>query len=74
MSTSPSRMTSETTSFKLSSDFGKGYIALQIKKTRLQVHTGCPKKLTNRKKILTKIECCGAKFSHEHYLGALDPA
>ena len=25
---------------------------------------GVPKKLTNRKKILTIIECCGAKISH----------
>ena len=34
---------------------------------------GVPK-MTNRKKILTKIECCGAKFSHKHDLGVLDPA
>ena len=27
-----------------------------------------------RKKSLTKNECCGAKFSHKHDLGALDPA
>ena len=32
------------------------------------------KKLLIAKKILTKIECCGAKFAHEHDLGALDPA
>ena len=25
-------------------------------------------------KIITKIECCGAKFYHKHGLGALDPA
>ena len=30
--------------------------------------------MTKSKNILTKIECCGAKFSHEHHLGALDPA
>ena len=32
------------------------------------------KNLLVEKKILTKIECCGAKFAHEHDLGALDPA
>ena len=37
-------------------------------------HTGCPKKMTKRKQILSKSECCGAKFSYEHDLGALDPA
>ena len=30
-------------------------------------------KVTNRKKILTKIECCGAKFSHRNDFGVLDP-
>ena len=35
------------------------------------VYTGCPK----TEKILTKIECGGgAKLSHGHDLGALDPA
>ena len=32
------------------------------------------KNLLVEKKILTKIECCGAKFAHECDLGALDPA
>ena len=32
------------------------------------------KQVTKRKKILTKIECWGAKFSDGHDLGALDPA
>ena len=32
-----------------------------------------PKKLTNNKH-LTRIECCGPKFSHEHDVGAFDPA
>ena len=32
------------------------------------------KKGTNRKKVITKIECCGAKFSHQNVLGALDSA
>ena len=36
--------------------------------------TGCTKNHQSRKKILTKIECCGAKFAHEYDLGALDPA
>ena len=31
--------------------------------------TGCPKEM-----ILTKNECCEAKFSHERDFGALDPA
>ena len=35
------------------------------------VYTGCPK---TEKKILTKIECGGAKLSQGHDLGALDPA
>ena len=34
---------------------------------------GVQKKCTNRKKI-SKIECCGAKFNHEHDLGRLDQA
>ena len=34
-----------------------------------------PKKIdSSKKKIQTKIERSGAKFSHEHDLGALDPA
>ena len=35
---------------------------------------GCPKKGTNRKKIITKIEHCVAKFCHAHDLRELDPA
>ena len=34
--------------------------------------TGCPKKVTNRKKIITKIECCRAKFYEAHDMEALD--
>ena len=34
---------------------------------------GVPKKVLI-KKIVTKIECCAAKFSHQNVLGALDPA
>ena len=36
--------------------------------------TGCPKKMTNRKKIVSKNERCEAKFSHERDFGVLDPA
>ena len=36
--------------------------------------TGCPKKWQKEEKNLSQIECCEAKFSHEHDLGALDPA
>ena len=39
-----------------------------------QTSTGCPKKSDPQKKIVTKIEYCGAKLSHGHGLGALDPA
>ena len=34
--------------------------------------TGCPKKMCEQK-IISKIECCGAKFNARHDLGALDP-
>ena len=38
----------------------------------LEINAGCPK--IKYLKKLTKIECCGAKFSHGHDLGAFDPA
>ena len=34
---------------------------------------GVPKKV-QIEKIITKIVCCGAKFSHQNVLGAFDPA
>ena len=34
---------------------------------------GVPKISDYQKKVLKEIECCGAKFSHGHDLGALDP-
>ena len=37
-------------------------------------NTGYPKKMYQWKKIITKIECCGAKFYHKHNLGKLDQA
>ena len=33
---------------------------------------GVPKKFSNRKKIISNIEHCGAKFYHVHYLGGLE--
>ena len=34
---------------------------------------GVQKKVTNRKKILANIQCCGANFYHGPDLGAPDP-
>ena len=39
----------------------------------LRTNTGCPKKILIEK-IISKIECCGAKFSHRNDLVVLDPA
>ena len=40
----------------------------------LNHYTGCSKKSDKKKKIISKIDCCGAKFYHGHDSGALDPA
>ena len=59
-------------------DCHKTQVCYKILSIQISLKNDCnfiqfvPKKLTNRrKKILTKIDSCGAKFSHEHDLGML---
>ena len=50
---------------------------LGLRKSTVVIYDGIQGAIKNvliEKKIITKIECCGAEFSHEHDLGALDPA
>ena len=49
------------------------FICCYLGKNVTPKNTWCPKKITIRKIILTKIECWWVRFADEHDLGGLDP-